>query len=57
MSHELLNNLWGNSLFKASTAERMSQRMRGNFRHLDTVNPVVFLNDMLPSPLIKDIVG
>lgn len=28
MSHELLNNLWGNSFFKASTAERMSQRMR-----------------------------
>lgn len=27
MSHELLNNLWGNSFFKASTAERMSQRM------------------------------
>ena len=27
MSHELLNNLWGNSLFKASTAERMSQRI------------------------------
>lgn len=31
MSHELLNNLWGNSFFKASTAEGMSQRMRMNF--------------------------
>lgn len=47
VTHDILQGFRIHPGFCHIRAKGVPAYMRGNFRHLDTVNPVVFLNDML----------
>ena len=47
VTHDILQGFRIHPGFCHIRAKGVPAYMRGNFRHLDTVNPILFLNDML----------